>query len=483
MEGIPEDRGINFRIMKELLNKSVERHDVEYKFNMSIYEIYNEQITDLLGDDGPVHNLKVRIGKHGAYVSNATVKPVSDIHEMWSVIDGAKKFRSVATTDMNERSSRSHCITFLEVIGVNKTTSSITRSKLYLIDLAGSERASQTGARDKALSESKHINKSLSALSRVMESLSAKKSHIPYRDSVLTFLLQDSLSGKSRTCMFIQLSPEEKSYTQTLCTLNFGVRVKKIELGPAQKNLEIDKKVINELKMCIENEKSKTKQVQDNLNEKVIEIEGLNLEVEKRNKAIASLRQELVDKKSLLTEHETIISNQAIEIEDLKEQLMIQSMKSASIQTKPAESRHIEVDLLTDFPPSQSKVSNTMEDSPLLSVPFTPVIKSRIERQKDTGSVIKKRPITKTFTRINFSSIQKQTKLKSSLVDKSSRLNSKKNVSFSKENERSDVPMRLKKSTTTPLKTTDVYKKFYSTDRFSNRISKFVKTPLKSTNL
>lgn len=493
MEGPEDQRGINFRIMEELIGQSQNRHDVDYEFNISIYEIYNEQIIDLLrAPIEPSKNLKVRIGNNGAYVAEATTLRVNSISDIWTHIEEAKKLRRVSSTDMNERSSRSHCVTYLEVVGVNRTTASQTRSKLYLIDLAGSERASQTGACDKTLSESKHINKSLSALSRVMESLSHKKVHVPFRDSVLTFLLQDSLSGNSRTCMFIQLSPDEDSLSQTICTLKFGVRVKKIELGQAQKNLEIDKKALLELKAKIENQKKKLIQAQKTVDSKDDEISQMNIEIDKRNKLITTLRTELSEKKNTIAEHEGTIAAQQEEIERLKEQLMIQSMKSTVSKSHTVYSQSMDssnqIDLLTgshniapsfvNFAPSIPVERPTPPMS--MSVPFTPRIKTR-ERTIGEGSAIKKRPITKTFTRIAFSSVKKQSQLKSCFMDKNKNSRLRKNVSFVG-GETLEKPTD-RKGLTTPMKMS-LSQKFFQSDRMQTRsASKFVKTPLKDRNL
>jgi len=124
----------------------------------------------------------------------------------------------------------------IEVDGENQAHGIKYFGKLHLIDLAGSERLSKTGATGDRLEEAKNINKSLSALGNVIEALQKKNSHVPYRNSKLTYLLQDSLGGHAKTLMFINISPTFYDGEETLCSLQFASRVRKVELGAASKN-------------------------------------------------------------------------------------------------------------------------------------------------------------------------------------------------------------------------------------------------------
>lgn len=117
------------------------------------------------------------------------------------------------------------------VMGRNRISGAMLRGKLHLIDLAGSERVSRSGAEGDRLKEAQNINKSLSALGDVIESRSKKKSHTPYRNSVLTFMLKDSLGGDSKTLMFCNVNPLASSSEETICTLNFATRARSVELG------------------------------------------------------------------------------------------------------------------------------------------------------------------------------------------------------------------------------------------------------------
>jgi len=154
---------------------------------------------------------------------------------MWQTIRRGQSNRSTGVTNMNEHSSRSHMLLCVKVFGRNNVTNISYFGKLYLIDLAGSERLSRSQAEGDRLKETRAINKSLSALGDVIESLQKKNPHVPYRNSKLTFLLQDSLGGHAKTLMFINVSPTEADSEETACSLNFASRVRQVELGRSVK--------------------------------------------------------------------------------------------------------------------------------------------------------------------------------------------------------------------------------------------------------
>ncbi|KAL0348061.1 UNVERIFIED_CONTAM: Kinesin-like protein KIN-14F [Sesamum angustifolium] len=146
------------------------------------------------------------------------------------------KNRAVGSTAMNDRSSRSHSCLTVHVQGRDLTSGAVLRGCMHLVDLAGSERLDKTEAVGDRLKEAQHINKSLSALGDVIASLAQKQTHVPYRNSKLTQLLQDSLGGQAKTLMFVHISPEYDALGETLSTLKFAERVSTVELGAARTN-------------------------------------------------------------------------------------------------------------------------------------------------------------------------------------------------------------------------------------------------------
>lgn len=138
---------------------------------------------------------------------------------------------------MNERSSRSHSVFTLQIRGENESERVVVTGALNLCDLAGSERLSRSQATGSTLVETKHINKSLSALSDVFLSISQNNKHIPFRNSKLTYLLQPCLSGEGKTMMIVNLSPTFESYNETLCSLRFASQVNSCIVGKAKKQI------------------------------------------------------------------------------------------------------------------------------------------------------------------------------------------------------------------------------------------------------
>lgn len=235
MEGPSSNPGINQRALKLLFEETRDRGvDWNYTINVSVIEIYNEMIRDLLGDD-PSAKLEVKQGKDGLFVPGLTEIQVNNVDELNEVFAIGKTNRSTAITDMNEHSSRSHALLCVTVTGFNKTTGHKTIGKLNLVDLAGSERVSKSGSEGARMKEAQSINKSLSSLGDVIHSLKNRSSHVPYRNSKLTYLLQESLGGDSKTLMVVQVSPVEKNVGETVCSLNFAQRVRTVELGQATK--------------------------------------------------------------------------------------------------------------------------------------------------------------------------------------------------------------------------------------------------------
>lgn len=212
--------------------------DLEFIVKVCYMEIYQERIKDLLNpmnDNLPIHENKVQ----GVYVKGILEVSVASVEEVFDAMRIGQQSRVVASTGMNAESSRSHSIFVLQIQQKNSKTGSTKTGKLSLVDLAGSEKVGKTGATGQTLEEAKKINKSLSALGMVINALTdGKSSHIPYRDSKLTRILQESLGGNSRTTLIINCSPSSFNESETISTLRFGMRAKSIK-NKAKINSEV----------------------------------------------------------------------------------------------------------------------------------------------------------------------------------------------------------------------------------------------------
>jgi len=238
-----EFKGLIPRIVEQIFHSIISSPStMEYTVKVSYMEIYMEKIRDLLNpqnDNLPIHEEKNR----GVYVKGLLEVYVSSVQEVYEVMKRGGNSRIVAYTNMNAESSRSHSIFVITVNQKNLNDGSVKSGKLSLVDLAGSEKVGKTGASGQTLEEAKKINKSLSALGMVINALTdGKSTHIPYRDSKLTRILQESLGGNSRTTLIINCSPSSFNEAETLSTLRFGMRAKSIknkarvnaELSPAE---------------------------------------------------------------------------------------------------------------------------------------------------------------------------------------------------------------------------------------------------------
>lgn len=288
--------------------------NVEFTVKVSFCEIYMEKISDLL--DTSKENLKIRENKNkGVYIADLSETYVTgdfDVHELLRI---GSLNRQVGESNMNAKSSRSHSLFSLTITQTNVETFSAKIGKLYLVDLAGSEKVSKTGAVGKRLEEAKTINKSLTTLGQVITCLTdGKSTHIPYRDSKLTRVLQDSLGGNSKTTLIVTCSPSPYNESETISTLRFGTRAKFIK-NQAKINREY---TIAELK---------------------IRLAQCEEELHKRNKRIAALEATLSQKEIPIPVNISMISEKIIDesLDDTKNidyEEIVQELEDVRIRLK-----------------------------------------------------------------------------------------------------------------------------------------------------
>ncbi|KAL4450694.1 hypothetical protein ABPG77_001050 [Micractinium sp. CCAP 211/92] len=244
--GLSSEAGVIPRTFGQIFAAIGASQDQTFLVRASMLEIYNEEIRDLLAKN-PKNRLDLHEGKDGTvYVKGLNTFVVKGEAEIAAVLEAGKRNRSVGATLMNQDSSRSHCVFTITIEatdvaaaagaaagGQGASGSGIRVGKLNLVDLAGSERQSKTGATGERLKEASKINLSLSALGNVISALvDGKSGHIPYRDSKLTRLLQDSLGGNTRTVMIANVGPAASNHEETLSTLRYANRAKNIQNKP-----------------------------------------------------------------------------------------------------------------------------------------------------------------------------------------------------------------------------------------------------------
>ena len=235
MQGEMEEQskqGIIPRMISHVFKHIYKHEDTDFMIKVSMIEIYQEKIRDLF--DVSRVNLNIREDSiKGIYVDGASERYVGCPNDVLALLEIGSANRAQAATNMNEHSSRSHSIFILTINQTNKKEGYSKIGKLYLVDLAGSEKISKTGATGHTLEEAKIINKSLTTLGRVINNLTdGKSTHIPYRESKLTRVLQESLGGNSKTCLIITCSPSIYNESESLSTLRFGEKAKKIKNKP-----------------------------------------------------------------------------------------------------------------------------------------------------------------------------------------------------------------------------------------------------------
>lgn len=256
MEGPSHDRGVNYRTLEEIFeqgsriqNVSREaKNHIKYAFSVSILEVYNETLHDLLDSNNldseeseTMKTLSIRVKDEEVYVEGLIEHRVECIDDVEKLMKLASSCRSTASNNVNEHSSRSHLVLSVKILGQIGDGKNRIRGKLNLIDLAGSERLKQTSASGQRLKEAQNINRSLSALGDVINALGDPKcKHVPYRNSKLTFLLQDSLKVNAKVLMFCNINPSPKNSNESICSLKFASRCRAVVLGKARKDSTIN---------------------------------------------------------------------------------------------------------------------------------------------------------------------------------------------------------------------------------------------------
>ncbi|XP_030018616.1 kinesin-like protein KIF13B isoform X5 [Sphaeramia orbicularis] len=264
MMGSGDQPGLIPRLCSALFDRTQkeQREEESFTVEVSYMEIYNEKVRDLLDPKGGRQTLRVREHKVlGPYVDGLSRLAVASYKDIESLMSEGNKSRTVAATNMNEESSRSHAVFNIILTHTLKDLQSGTSgekvSRLSLVDLAGSERAAKTGAAGERLKEGSNINKSLTTLGLVISALAEqgtaknKTKFVPYRDSVLTWLLKDCLGGNSRTAMVATVSPAADNYEETLSTLRYADRAKNI-VNHAVVNEDPNARIIRELREEVE---------------------------------------------------------------------------------------------------------------------------------------------------------------------------------------------------------------------------------------
>lgn len=379
--GSKELRGIIPRACDSLFENMKKRQDVlEYSIKCSFLEIYREHIRDLLSQEAEYKDLKIRVDSFkGIYVQSLIEKQVFSPQEILNIIKEGATQRVTASTSLNSVSSRSHAVLTLTVIQKIADGSEIL-SKLHLIDLAGSENVGKSEAQGITLIEAQMINKSLCALGNVIFALTEKgRDHIPYRDSKLTYMLQDSLGGNSKTILIATASPSFLSYSETVNTFKFAQRAKLIKNAPKvnkqvsnpnlQKTIDSLNTRILELEKELEKEKEDAKHV-------LQAIETTNKE-NKELKFFKSKCERLLDRLEKLKMESENLKNQKIEDAEMFEKqrelsetaslaLMTQTINNAKLNRELDQYKSI-YESLKDSKDNPSLLSIIMNSSRILN--------------------------------------------------------------------------------------------------------------------
>ena len=330
MEGdFSSDRemGIIPRTLVHLFDR-LEKETVEFSVRISYLEIYNEELKDLLSPEDDFRKLRTYddLNRKGSVVVQGLEELlVTNAQDVFKILEKGSTKRQIAATKMNQNSSRSHAI-FSITVHIKENTPDgeelLKVGKLNLVDLAGSENIGRSGAVTKRAKEAGMINQSLLTLGRVINALVEHSPHIPYRESKLTRILQDSLGGRTKTCILAAVSPAKCSIEETLSTLDYAHRAKNIRNKPEVNQKMTKRALIKDYVNQIELLKADLTATR--------EKNGIYLSAESYN----SLKSEIQGNKTSVDEMTKLLSSRKEEIEELENKFRLQSDKMTEVETK-----------------------------------------------------------------------------------------------------------------------------------------------------
>ncbi|PIA30760.1 hypothetical protein AQUCO_05400098v1 [Aquilegia coerulea] len=388
MEGTPGNRGVNFRTLEELFRISVERSStMKYELSVSMLEVYNEKIRDLLIENSSQSSKKLEIKQaaEGTQEIPGLVEArVHNTNEVWELLKTGTQNRAVGSTNANEFSSRSHCLFRVTVRGENLVNGQRTRSYLWLVDLAGSERVGRIEVDGERLKESQFINKSLSALGDVISALASKTSHIPYRNSKLTHLLQSSLGGDCKALMFVQISPSTADLGETLCSLNFASRVRGIEHGPARKQADPTEHFkFKQMAEKLKHYEKETKKLEDSLQSLQLKFATREQLCKSQQERVRDLENQLAEERKARLQQESraaAAAAKSLALSSVQQGQKVQNVGKPPLGAlKPREPLR----RITNFLPPPSPVP------PQNSGITLPTSRLRVEKENDFGTTTK----------------------------------------------------------------------------------------------
>jgi len=376
-----KNAGILPRVCKDLFKTIQSKCDGQGKVELSYYEIYNEEIRDLINEKTPTDPekkspvaLRVREKMNGeVYVSGLIAKEVSNVEEIGKILEKAAGRRVTASTAMNAVSSRSHAICSFRVSGVLEGGEKFT-SKLSLVDLAGSERIKKTGAVGNRQLEGIHINKSLLTLGQVVSALAdSKHRKPPYRDSKLTRLLQDSLGGNSRTIMLACVSPADYNIEESSNTLRYATSARNIK-NTATKNM---------VKVISQEEAMKLQRENQLLKQQVAELQA-NLKKMARIQSPAEPTQEATTFSSENSEvtQATVAAETTEEAAEPTEEAAEPTEEAADVSRKSLPRNKVTENMLTKVSRAVQEVGNAAIEVPALKMEIAQLKETLEEKEQ-----------------------------------------------------------------------------------------------------